>query len=95
MRVTNTPVDTSTAVTSSGAVKTPAQKSAESEHSGPRADSVSLSHLSESLTHTDEARLEKLRAAVASGSYSVSSHAIGSRIVDEHIANSHSKPGQQ
>jgi anti-sigma28 factor (negative regulator of flagellin synthesis) len=50
-------------------------------------DHVALSRFSQVLSGADDVRLEKLRAAVGSGTYSVSRRDVGSSIIEEHIAN--------
>jgi len=90
MRVNNSRPDSNAPIPANGPtkVKAAALKPADqSPHSG-NSDRVTLSRLTQTLTNMDEARIEKLRAAVSSGNYSVSSHDVSSDILNEHIANS-------
>ena len=91
MRVNNSSSganNASIASTETAKAKDTSPRQVESHSRSDNFDHVALSRLSRTLGNTDEAHLEKLRAAVASGSYSLSSWQAGSRIIDEHIANS-------
>lgn len=91
MRVNNPPSranDASIASAEAAKMRDSTPKPAGPKHNPKNPDDVKLSRLSQALSTTDDARVEKLRAAVASGSYSVSSREISANLIDEHIANS-------
>ena len=79
--------NTSIGATEASKTRDTSSKQADPQVHSENFDRVNLSQLSRALSNTDEGRLEKLRAAIATGSYSVPSNKISSSIVNEHIAN--------
>ena len=69
---------------------TAAQQKATAAQAQTREDSVELSGLSKAVSEsgTDQARLDRLRRAVASGSYKVAAEQLSRRIVDAALKQS-------
>ncbi len=57
---------------------------AEADNNKTKADSATTSAIAHHL-QADPARLDRLREAVRSGTYSVPAHEVSARIIDEHL----------
>ena len=51
----------------------------------PTADQADVSALAQSLSRTDSSRIEQLRLAVESGTYSVSANAVAASLIQAHL----------